>query len=211
RAPPLARALGKLPAGDDRARGAGRGARRRPARRPGAGGMAGLPTRRRILAAAAGVRAQPPGRGDPGPAGHAAGGPACRGRSPRVDALNTKPPARWPSRPWCMSTRVTLMKSTLMMGTLMKSTLMKSAPMKGTSMDTPPTAISRPLPRLALAALVLALGACATQSGDAVAPQAAPAEAGDAATSPGVPDAGDVAMHCHATAAQPFVGRHATP
>ena len=102
------------------------------------------------------------------------------------------------------------MKSTLMMGTLMKSTLMKSAPMKGTSMDTPPTAISRPLPRLALAALVLALGACATQSGDAVAPQAAPAEAGDAATSPGVPDAGDVAMHCDATAAQPFVGRHAT-
>src|SRR3546814_7837032 len=37
-APPLARALGKLPAGADRTRGAGRGARGRPARLAGPGG-----------------------------------------------------------------------------------------------------------------------------------------------------------------------------
>src|SRR3546814_3250270 len=61
-APPLARALGKLPAGDDRTRGAGRGARGRPARLAGPGGVAAVPARRLVVAAQAGGRAQPPGR-----------------------------------------------------------------------------------------------------------------------------------------------------
>src|SRR3546814_3219958 len=52
-APPLARALGKLPAGDDRTRGAGRGARGRPARLAGPGGVAAVPARRLVVAAQA--------------------------------------------------------------------------------------------------------------------------------------------------------------
>src|SRR3546814_11775570 len=76
-APPLARALGKLPAGDDRPRGAGRGARGRPARLAGPGGVAAVPARRLVVAAHAGGLAPPPGSGAPRRAGGETGRASC--------------------------------------------------------------------------------------------------------------------------------------
>src|SRR5690606_6615051 len=96
--PALPRCVGELPAGDDRARAAEDRARGRPARLRGTGGVAVLPARRTVDAAAARVRPQPPGRGDAGQADAAPGrGGGGRGAR-RVYILNPRATAGSPGR-----------------------------------------------------------------------------------------------------------------